>query len=77
MRGWKLIEVEDFVKVYARNDDIRCIYPTAPKWAQQAAVRIWEDLRRGGIPTKKGLNDLVRGQWAKFIYEASKKKKRK
>lgn len=72
MKGWKLIEIQDFVKVYERNGNFRCVYPKAPKWAQKAAVRIWKDLQRGGPPTKKGVKDIVRGQWAKIIYEASK-----
>ena len=72
LKGWKLVEVDNFVKVYELNGSFRCVYPKAPKWAQEVAVRIWKDMMRGGPPTKKGVKDIVRGQWAKMISEAAR-----
>jgi hypothetical protein len=70
---WKLIEVEDYVKVYEdAKGNIKCVYPKAPKWAQKAAFQIWADQEKNGPVTKKGVRDIVQGTWAKIIYEWSK-----
>lgn len=72
-KGWKLIEVDNYVKVYTNEKgDIKCIYPTAPKWAQKVAFEIWKDIEESGPVTKKGVRTIVKGTWAKMIYEASK-----
>ena len=58
-----------YCKVYVHNKtgNIRVIYPTAPKWAQRAAMLIFEDVVYRGVPTKKGVKDMVKGTWAKMI----------
>jgi phage terminase small subunit len=62
-----------YLKVFTNDDgDIKVIYPKAPKWAQRVAFEIWKDVEKGGQPTKNGVKDVVKGLWAKMIYEASK-----
>jgi hypothetical protein len=66
-------------KVYVRNvdggiNDIKVVYPKAPKWAQKIAMQIYEDGKRG-FPNEKGVNEIVRGLWAAMIAEAVKKEK--
>jgi hypothetical protein len=73
MKNWKLKETIDFVKVYEnKKGDIRCVYPKAPRWAQDVAESIFRDIEIGGLPTEKGVREIVRGQWAKMISEAAK-----
>lgn len=70
---WKLIEIDHYVKVYENSKgDIKCIYPKAPKWAQKIALAIYKDVEKNGPVTKKGVKDIVKGQWAKMISEAAK-----
>jgi hypothetical protein len=73
MKNWKLKEEVNFVKVYEnKKGDIKCVYPKAPRWAQDVAELIFRDIETGGMPTRKGVRDIVRGQWAKMILEAAK-----
>jgi hypothetical protein len=73
MKNWKRVtEGENpLLKVYEhkKTGNIRVIYPKAPKWAQRAAMRIYVDLESGGMPTDKGVTDIVLGLWAKIISE--------
>ncbi len=43
-----------------------------PKWAQQAAYRIWLDGHRKGWPTEKGIEHVVKMWWGKLIAKAAK-----
>ena len=74
MKNWKrIVEGENpLYKVYVhrKTGNIRVIYPKAPKWAQDAAMSIYRDLEEGGMPTEKGVRDIVRGLWAAMIARA-------
>jgi hypothetical protein len=73
MKGWKLVETANFVKAYEnKKGEIRCVYPKAPRWAQDVSELIFRDIEINGMPTEKGVKDIVRGQWAKMISEAAK-----
>jgi hypothetical protein len=73
MKYWKLVEISNFVKAYEnKKGEIRCVYPKAPRWAQDVAELIFLDIKINGMPTEKGVKDIVRGQWAKMISEAAK-----
>jgi hypothetical protein len=75
MKNWTRIEEKEspYVKVYEHNKtgNIKVVYPRTPKWAQKAAMLIYNDLKNGP-PTEKGVKDIVRGTWAKMISEAAK-----
>ncbi len=74
MKGWKFKTNGWFVKVYEnKKGEIKCVYPKAPRWAQDVAELIFRDIGANGMPTEKGVRDIVRGQWAKMISEAAKK----
>ena len=73
-KKWVFKEEVDYVKVYEDSTgDIKCVYPTAPKWAADVAYKIWHDAEHNGFPTRKGVKHCVRGQWGKLIAEAAKK----
>ena len=76
MKNWKRIEKENpYLKVYVnKTGKVRVVYPKAPKWARKAAMLIYEDLESGGIPTEKGIKDIVCKLWAKMISESQKEK---
>ena len=69
---WRFTGVENYVKIYEDDKgNIRCVYPKAPKWAQEIALKIYKDACEG-MPTKKGVKNIVRGRWAKIISEGVK-----
>jgi hypothetical protein len=73
-KKWKFYETDDYVDVYVSDaGDIKCIYPKAPKWAADVAEKIWKDIEKNGIPTRKGVRDIVRGQWGTYIAKAKAK----
>jgi hypothetical protein len=47
-----------------------------PKWAQEAALKIWIDIESCGMPTKKGIPDIVEGLWAKIIADSAPRRKK-
>lgn len=71
-KNWKRVGDNPYLRVYEheRTGNIKVIYPKAPKWAQKAALIIYNDLQLGGIPTKKGVKDIVCGLWAKIIADS-------
>lgn len=73
MRGWRLVETYQHVKTYTKGDMVRHVYPKAPRWAQAVAMQIWKDIESGGMPTRKGIKDCVKGQWAKMIAEGARR----
>ena len=77
MKNYKrIIEGENpYLKVYVhkKTGNFKVIYPKAPKWAQRAAMLIYNDIEEDGIPGGvKGVKDIVLGLWAKMIAEAKK-----
>lgn len=73
MKNWERVQKEDkYLKVYfhKKTGDIKIVYPKAPKWAQSAALAIYYDTK-SGVPTEKGVRDIVCGLWAKIIAEAA------
>lgn len=74
---WTLIEDDGLVKTCENSrGDINVIYPKAPKWAQKAAMKIWNDMEDYGKPTRKGTKDVVKGLWAKIISDSVPKRKK-
>jgi hypothetical protein len=77
MKNWQRIEKGEnpFLRVYVhkKSGNIKISYPKAPKWAQDVAELIYRDIEEGGMPTKKGVKDVVRGLWAAMIVEARTK----
>jgi hypothetical protein len=75
VKKWVFREEVDYVKVYEDSTgDIKCVYPKAPSWAADVAERIYNNIEHEGMPTAKGVKDIVRGQWGRFISEAAKKR---
>jgi hypothetical protein len=76
--NWKQVfdPRDEYLKVYVHKitGNIRVIYPKARKWAQKAAYKIYRNMKLGE-PTEKGVPNIVKGLWAKIIYEAFKSKK--
>ena len=74
MKNYKqIIDGENpYLKVYVheKTGNIKVIYPKAPKWAQRAAMMIFNDIEEDGMPNEKGVKDIVLGLWAKMIAEA-------
>ena len=65
-------ECYKYVKVFLnKNGDAKIIYPTAAKWAQEAAMLIHGHIKLIGHVTDKGVKSLVKGLWAKIIEEAA------
>jgi hypothetical protein len=62
------------LKVFVHKDtgEIKVRYPKAPKWAQRAAMAIYNDILEGGEVTPKGVKDCVRGTWAYMIAKAAR-----
>ena len=75
MKNWQRIEKDEspFLKVYVhkKSGNLKIIYPKAPKWAQDVAESIYRDAEEGGMPTEKGVKDVVRGLWAAMIAKAA------
>lgn len=63
------------VFVHDTTGAIKVIYPKAPKWASRAALRIYRDLEKGGMPTKKGISDIVKKTWGWIIADELRKKR--
>jgi hypothetical protein len=58
--------------VFVSDDGyIKVRYPKAPKWAQRAAMTIYNDIQECGEVLPKGVKDCVRGTWAYMIAKAS------
>jgi hypothetical protein len=58
-------------QILNKNGDAKIIYPTAAKWAQEAAMLIHGHIKLIGHVTDKGVKSLVKGLWAKIIEEAA------
>ncbi len=62
------------VYVHEVSGDIHVDYPkNVPEWAQKAALAIYRDLEDGGMPTKKGVPDIVKRMWGYMIAKAVKR----
>ena len=74
LNNWERVDKDEkYLKVYVhkKSGNIRVVYPRAPKWAQRAALKIYRDLEYG-LPTQKGVKDIVLGLWAKMIAREKK-----
>jgi hypothetical protein len=60
------------VLVNEDTGDIKVRYPKAPKWAQKAAMEIYNDIQECGEVLPKGVKDCVRGTWAYMIAKAAR-----
>ena len=59
------------VFIHDVTGNIRVVYPkNVPAWAQKAALQIFQDIENGGVPTNKGVRDVVKKGWGYLIAKA-------